>query len=85
MTTKQADIFLAITREREYQERKYGPRQLNLATWLLILGAELGEAQQAWVKGDYNNLLCEVLQVAAVAVAMLEEYGVVERKQEPVP
>ena len=82
MTTR-LDIFDAIGRERDYQDAKWGtPANYphSVGEWLLILESELQEAKQAWCKGmgDYDALL-ELMQVAAVAVACMEQHGAVER------
>ena len=71
---------MAIQRERQYQENKRPGRNHSVPAWLLILRKELAEAEEAWVgyAGDEAALL-EILQVAAVAVACLEQHGIVER------
>lgn len=81
MGAKRAAVFAAIDRERLYQDAKRG-RPLDLGAWLTVLRAELAEAEQAWVKGhpDDREALREVLQVAAVAVAAMEQHGVCERE-----
>lgn len=81
--TDRAAIYAAIDRERAYQDRKR-PRSapLSLPGYFLVARTELEEAERAWVTGDGRvppDALCELLQVAAVAVAALEAYGVVER------
>jgi len=76
------DVYAAITREREYQERRWGTvgePSRTVAEWLLILCSELHEAEEAWVGGGDDDALCEILQVAAVAVACMEQHGAVER------
>jgi hypothetical protein len=73
-----ADIYAAIDAERAHQAAKYGPRkEQSLPGFLLILRKELEEAELAWQKGGEgrNSAMAEVLQVAAVAVAALEKYG----------
>jgi hypothetical protein len=76
-------IMQAIQRERAYQNKKYGSiagRAHSVASWILIAEIELEEAKQAWQKEAGNTeALRELLQVAAVIVACLEQYGVVER------
>ena len=75
-------IGLALTKERRYQDRKYGSptkRGLTVPQYLEIARAELDEAQASAADGDEENALRELLQVAAVAVACLEQHGVVER------
>lgn len=78
-----AEIFKAIDRERVYQDAKRGPahdRNLSLGDWILIMQEELEEARKEFVRGvGQRAALKEVLQVAAVGVACLENCGVVER------
>lgn len=71
-------IFKEIQKERELQDQKWGPRRRHDPfIWLSILGEEVGEANKAWLeavyggrnKKDYRD---ELIQVAAVAVAMIE-------------
>lgn len=77
------EVFNAIHRERVWQERKWGTleeRPHTVGEWLLIAEGELAEAKQAWVKGVSDlDALQELLQVAAVAVAALEQHGLFER------
>lgn len=77
------DVFDAITRERNYQDHKWGTIEQHPHTvgeWLLVIEAELQEAKQGWVKGQGDiDALREILQVASVAVACLEQHGIVER------
>lgn len=82
MNTQQ-DVFAAIQRERDYQDRKWGTLDQyphTVGEWLLILESELQEAKTAWCKGDGSgDALEEVLQVASVAFACMQQHGVVER------
>jgi hypothetical protein len=77
------EVFEAISRERAFQNAKWGkPHDLghNIPAWLLIARKELREAEDAWVEqtGD-DKALEEILQTAAVLVACLQHHGVVER------
>lgn len=77
-------IWLAIRRERDHQDNKYGPidaRRLSVGDYLVIMRRELAEAEQAYVSTPLpvDEALREILQVAAVAVACLEAHGIVER------
>lgn len=78
--TTRDDAFLAISKERIYQERKWGvDRPQSLAGFILIMRKELDEAETAWaknVRGERQSVLEEIVQVAATAVACLERYGV---------
>lgn len=85
MNEKQVRVIDAVLRERAYQDDKWGAPWYNdhpISAWLLILERELSEAKEAWVteEGDQGALL-EILQVAAVAFAYLEQHGVVEREK----
>lgn len=78
--TPQSEIYAAIGKERDYQDRKYGrphDRDLSIGAWLKIVENELVESIEA---GDRNDALAELLQVAAVCVACLEVHGLVERE-----
>lgn len=72
-------VMSAILEERLYQDAKWGTiveHPHTAAEWLLIIEGELVEAKQAWQKGTSDQLaLSEVLQIAAVAVACLEQHG----------
>lgn len=77
LTRKQ--VFAAIVKERDRQDTKFGvDKQQSVAGFLLVLEAELQEAKDGWIKGkiDKHAPLNEILQIAAVAVACLEKYGV---------
>lgn len=86
METQERTVFEAILREREYQDKKYGrvgvDRQPTIGDWILILEEEVSEARLAQVKGRASEALCEILQVATVAVAALMQHGVMERGSE---
>ena len=69
--------------ERMFQDSKHGPIEQHSHTigeWILILESELAEAKVALIKGGTgrDSVLQEVLQVAAVAVACLEQHGLKE-------
>lgn len=80
--------FDSITRElfaeRARQERKHGPTNLRKRAelgpigaflhWQQILGEELGEVSRAYLEGDYAHMRKEMLESAAVLIAMVE-YG----------
>ncbi len=74
------EVFLAISKERIYQERKWGAEKAqSVPGFLLIMRKELEEAEKAWMKnvrGERQTVLEEIVQVAATAVACLERYGV---------
>lgn len=71
----------AILKERAFQDEKFGPGSKHtIGEWLLIMDAELQEAMKALVKGGTgrDSVLMEIVQVAAVALACLEQHGVQE-------
>jgi hypothetical protein len=73
----------AIQWERKFQDRKHGGVKKHPHTvgeWLLIIESELLEAKEAWVCGGGDlGALREILQVASVCVACMQQHGVVER------
>jgi NTP pyrophosphatase (non-canonical NTP hydrolase) len=70
-------ILAEVMRERAIQDAKWGEQNHHPAWWLSILGEEFGEVCKAVCenndtgKGSYRD---ELVQVAAVAVAMIECY-----------
>lgn len=82
----------AVVKEREFQDQKYGTVQTTggheLAAWLLIIEAELNEAKKAAIHGGFqsaggrDDIRSEIVQIAAVCFAALEQHGVTEK---PIP
>lgn len=79
----QEEILLQIQEERERQETKWGEQNHQPDKWLVILGEEYGEAckeaLEAATAKEYSKGLFhlqsyrdELIQVAAVAVSMIE-------------
>jgi len=71
-----ADVRHAIEGERAYQAMKWGETTHSVAEWLLIIEKLCNDARHAWVtkEGDMEALH-EVRQIAATAVACLEDCG----------
>ncbi len=68
-------ILQAIRDERDRQDAKWGSqRMLPQATWLTILVEEVGEVAESILEEDHENYAKELVQVAAVAVAALEDH-----------
>ena len=76
-------ILEKVREERERQEKLWGQQNHNPAIWLMILGEEVGEANQAYceayfakgkgiIHNELRHLRTELIQVAAVAVAIVE-------------
>lgn len=83
--TKQLVVMSAIAREREFQDRKHGHPESaphSIGAWLLVIEDELREAKLACIKGQTgrDNVISEIVQIAATCVACLEQWGV-----EPIP
>lgn len=73
----------AVLAERRFQDAKHGHPANNphtVGAWLLVLEAELNEAKLACIKGGVgrDNVIAEIVQVAATAIACLEQWGVDE-------
>jgi len=73
----QNDIMFDILRERMLQDTKWGEQNHDPVMWSAILTEEVGEMCEAATKyrfdqGNVNQFREEVVQVAAVAVAILE-------------
>lgn len=74
------DATMLVIKERVNQYAKWGRQRHDLGTWLAILVEEVGEVAEAMQKGlvsekdtDASDLLKELIQVAAVAVAIAEQ------------
>jgi NTP pyrophosphatase (non-canonical NTP hydrolase) len=69
---KQQVIMERIDTERKRQERMWGQQDHSPAVWLSILAEEFGEVAKALNENDPSGYKGELIQVAAVAVAMIE-------------
>lgn len=81
-TLTMEEVFDLIRKERQHQKDKYGdPREQSVPGFLLIAEDELQEAKDGWLNGiqGKHSVFNELVQVAAVAVACLEKYGVDNR------
>lgn len=83
MTQKRNEIFEAIEREREYQDLKAvkngWQKEKRIAEFLLVMRAEIAEAEEAWLKKTHDEIMREILQVVSVGVAAMEVHGLFER------
>lgn len=80
MSSSFAEVTQAVARERCFQNEKHGsiheaPHELG--TWTILIEAELIEAKTALIKGGHgrNSLRSELVQVAALCFAALEQHG----------
>lgn len=75
------DVITAVLKERDFQDDKFGPITgaggHTLGEWVLLIEDELAEAKKALIKGGKgrDSLRSELVQVAALAVACLEQHG----------
>lgn len=72
-------VVRAVKKERLRQDQNWGQQNHTPETWCLILGEEVGEVQKAVLEhrfGDkpWSEYREELVQVAAVAVAMIESF-----------
>lgn len=74
-------VYEEVQAERRRQEQIWGPQNHNPSAWLMILGEEVGEANKAALEHYFNYkgaslaaYRAELVQVAAVAIAMIESY-----------
>lgn len=86
MFLKTQSVLKEVLRERVKQDGKWGEQNHDPFQWLAILGEEVGEANKAAVdantwrnispvkfnKDGLENYRAELIQVAAVAVSMVE-------------
>ncbi len=75
------EVIQCIKKERDYQDEKWGSldeREQSIPGYMLVLKKELVEAEDGWcknVQGKHSSL-AELIQVAAVAIACLQQHGI---------
>ena len=74
------EVMNLVKEEREFQDSKWGSledKQQSIAGYLTVLQWELDEAKAGWMKNvpGKHSALSELVQVAAVAIACLQQYG----------
>ena len=69
---KKEDIVQLILSERNKQDIKWGEQNHDIYKWLAILGEEVGEVNKAALEDQYDEVIDELIQIAAVSVAMIE-------------
>lgn len=79
--TKFEMVCMAIMEERVFQNDKHGSIETSphtLGEWVLLIEAELEEAKRALIKGGIgrDSVRSELIQVAALVAACLEQHGV---------
>lgn len=82
MTTQELQMHVSamVQAERRRQNAKWGVQRHDMLRWLSILVEEVGEVAEATQKGmpsekqtDAADLMTELIQVAAVAQAAVEQ------------
>jgi NTP pyrophosphatase (non-canonical NTP hydrolase) len=77
-----AEILDDVGREADRQDEKFGKQDHNALVWLAILAEEFGEVAEATTRllpprgrpFDGGNYRAELIQVAAVAIRMVESF-----------
>ena len=67
------DILGEVAKERARQYDIFGTQDHSLNEWYTILGEEVGEVAQAILEEWRDDVRTELIQVAAVCVAMIED------------
>lgn len=81
--THKSKVAEAVLKERYFQDHKWGTIATNphtLGEWILLVEAELEEAKRALIKGGTgrDSVRSELVQVAALCAAALEQHGLDE-------
>ena len=81
---ERVEVLQAVNEERHFQDVKWGTIEAtgghSIAEWVLLIESELNEAKEAVVKGGHgrNSVKHELIQVAALVFAALEQHGLEE-------
>lgn len=86
---ERSQVYSFIDSERSYQDRKWGTieqRPKQVGAWLTLMRVILTEAESAWAHTDGDHpALNEIRNLAATAVACMEQHGAVSRAQPELP
>jgi NTP pyrophosphatase (non-canonical NTP hydrolase) len=66
------ELLELIRKERERQDEKWGTQDVPDPVMYVVLGEEVGEVGKAILEGDEEGIKSELVQVAAVAMKMLQ-------------
>lgn len=78
---EQEEAIAAVLEEREYQDDRWGTADTHdVGGFLTLIRVALRHAEDAYAK-DSNQSLNYVRKIAALAVACMEENGVLTRNQ----
>lgn len=84
-TEEQEEAIAAVLEEREYQDDRWGTADTHdVGGFLTLIRVALRHAEDAFAK-DSERSLDYVRKIAALAVACMEENGVVTRQQFSTP
>lgn len=77
MSEERKHIIDEVNKERTRQLVKFGVQNHPPEIWLALLGEEVGEANKAFVEHKFSaapilDYRTELIQVAAVAISMIE-------------
>lgn len=79
------EVVAAIQVEREYQDKKWGAldrqNDRDPDRWISTLQEEVDEVDTARFEDNEDELFLELVQVAAVAVATLQQLGPEDLKE----
>jgi NTP pyrophosphatase (non-canonical NTP hydrolase) len=75
VSIKRDRVYELIDRERERQKEKWGEPWHSPEEWLHLLLEELGEVGACFAQNRCEDFADEVVHLAAVAVAALEQHG----------
>jgi len=68
------EVYCLVYDERMRQDAKWGiDRMMSNWSWMAVIVEEIGEVAEAMLKGELPNVRHELIHVAAVAVAWLED------------
>lgn len=75
------EVCKTVKEERDSQDLKWGDldeKNQPISGYLLVLESELNEAKEGWTKNisGKHSSLAEIRQVAAVAIACLQQHGI---------
>lgn len=77
-TMTRKEVFEEIETERGFQATLGHDHDHTVAEFLLIIERELQEAKDGWMKNkpQRHSAMSEIMQIAAVCVAAMEQHGV---------
>ncbi len=74
--TQTAPILSKIFEERQRQDAKWGPQHHDLATWMVILMEEVGEAaDEVELSGEFRHLVAEIGRLGRRCKSALDARG----------